>query len=195
MWLLSLSIVVVVPFGVVVAASSAHYYGRFPWVEATYTSEHAKSPCGLIDTSVLRRYSDAPIAVADETAGDIHTCTASTNEDRSARSARITVSATLNPTDRRARAVYDRTKDLWTTDLTGGNSGDVSNLGQDAYFAVTDVSTRAECRIGTVDDNLLLEVDMRVATAPGAAREPTDIEEIRRISEDHARRAIRQLRS
>ncbi|WP_040782170.1 hypothetical protein [Nocardia pneumoniae] len=177
--------------------------GKLPWTRWTYAAEKAKDPCSLIDGSVLQQWTGDSRTTQDNSLVDT-SCTESSAPSGSARSASISVDASVEPAQWKARIAYDLARGFWTlkTDITETTShGDLPNLGQEAYFGREIIrhggSTWVTYEVGVLDDNLAIEVTIRVEFRhnEGAAPEtPADLDDIQRITEQQTRRAMDQLR-
>ncbi|MGK8524972.1 hypothetical protein ACRS6B_27080 [Nocardia asteroides] len=211
--LIAAMVVTAVTFIVFESVSS----GKLPWTETTYAAESMTDPCGLIDGSVLRRWTGTESTMRERDynpdVGDRHhDCTASSvmrgryaqapEIEGRAIDAAISVSTSVWPSHRSAETSYQSLANpLWQPHIEYRSRGDVPNLGQKAYYEreVLEIgeTTRVDYRIGVLDDNLYLEVGMRFEFSHSYGVAPTttaDIDEIQRTTEQQARRAMDQLR-
>jgi hypothetical protein len=116
--------------------------------------------------------------------------------------ATISVSASVWPSHRRASIIYESMANpSWQPHMDYRSRGDVPNLGQKAYYErdVIEIgeTTWVDYKIGVLDDNLYIEVDMRFEFSHSYGAAPTttaDIDDIQRTTEQQARRAMDQLR-
>ncbi|MGY2117474.1 hypothetical protein ACW9HR_26495 [Nocardia gipuzkoensis] len=191
--------------------------GKLPWTKTTYAAENATDPCGLIDGSVLRKWTGAESTTRERdynpNVGDrYHDCTASSvmrgryaqapEIEGTAVDATISVSTSVWPSHRRASIIYEsEANPSWEPHLEYRSRGDVPNLGQKAYYEreVLEIgeTTRVDYQIGVLDDNLYIEVGMRFEFSHSYGVAPTtsaDIDDIQRTTEQQARRAMDQLR-
>lgn len=177
--------------------------GKLPWTRWTYAAEKAADPCSLIDGSVLQQWTGDSRTTRDNSLVDT-SCTESSAPPGSARSASISVDASVEPARWKARIAYEAARDFWTrkTDITETTShGDLPNFGQEAYFGREVIrhggTTWINYEVGVLDDNLAIEVTIRARfdDDKGAAAEtPADLDDIQRITEQQTRRAMDRLR-
>ncbi|MGW4329336.1 hypothetical protein ACWEKR_25995 [Nocardia sp. NPDC004573] len=188
--------------------------GKLPWTKTTYAAENATNPCGLIDGSVLRKWTDADSTTRERDHNPVvgdrhHDCTASSamrgryaQAPGTAIDATISVSASVWPSHRRASTLYEsQANPAWEPHMEYRSRGDVPNLGQKAYYEreVIEIgeTTWVNYQIGVLDDNLYIEVAMRFEFSHSHGVAPTttaDIDDIQRTTEQQARRAMDHLR-
>ncbi|MFI9413632.1 hypothetical protein [Nocardia gamkensis] len=188
--------------------------GKLPWTKTTYAAENVTNPCGLIDGSVLRQWTGTDSTPRErdynpEVGDRFQDCTASSvmrSPDAKAPGpaidAKISVSASVWPSHRRASTIYESyANPSWEPHMEYKSRGDVPNLGQKAYYEreVLEIgeTTWVDCKVGVLDDNLYIEVAMRFEFSHSYGAAPTtaaDIDDIQRTTEQQVRRAMDQLR-
>ncbi|WP_159930891.1 MULTISPECIES: hypothetical protein [Nocardia] len=216
LWI-SLLIAGMVVVAVAVIAFDSVSSGKLPWTKTTYAAENATDPCGLIDGSVLRRWTGTESTTREgdynPVVGDrYHDCTASSvmrgryaqapEIEGTAIDATISVSTSVWPSHRRAGTVYEsQANPSWEPHMEYRSRGGVPDLGQKAYFERDVIefgeNTRVDYQIGVLDDNLYIEVSMRFEFSHSHGVAPTttaDIDDIQRTTEQQARRAMDKLR-
>ncbi|WP_330232348.1 hypothetical protein OHA40_07555 [Nocardia sp. NBC_00508] len=171
--------------------------GTFPWTQGTYTTEGA-APCELVDGSVLRRWTGVDSTSRDNSVGSTHACKASSGTGDSPGSASIEISVRVTRTDREASFGWSDTKNFWLStvrDERSTTAGDLPNLGQDAFFVRRVIGSGwVDYRLSVLDANLTLDVNTRVEFHNDVGASADDMNDIQAISEQHARRALDQLR-